>query len=225
MSKISSQRIEELNCVLGLDCSGYQKNINWNNAKAAGIDFAFIKITEGTTGHEDGTYNLNARVQSAQSNGVKIGYYPFARPGNVDDPEADANDEVNNVISHIELLPKADLPVVLDIESYSTTIVWDNKVDHMNRYITAFISGMESNGLSTIIYSYKSFIDTNTTPQFGSYPLWLAAYPNNPEVTLPLIPKGWDDWKIWQFTDKGTVDGYNGNVDLNIMKKDYFNSL
>ena len=30
------------------------------------------------------------------------------------------------------------------------------------------------------------------------------------------------DWKIWQFTDKGRIDGYNGDIDLNVMKKDYF---
>lgn len=223
MSKITPQRIEELECVQGLDCSGYQKNINWSNAKADGIEFAFIKITEGTTGHEDGSYNLNARVESAQQNGVKIAYYHFARPGNVDDPEADANDEVNNVMNHLNVLPKADLPVVLDIEAYSTTIVWDNKIDHMNRYIAAFISGMESNGLSTIIYSYKSFFDSNTNSAFGAYPLWLAAYPNDPENVLPNLPKGWDDWKIWQYTDKGAINGYIGEIDLNIMKKDFYN--
>lgn len=80
VANISQQRLQALNCVLGLDCSKYQVDINWNTAKAAGIDFAFVKITEGTTGHEDNLYNLKARVLSAQKNGVKVGYYHFARP-------------------------------------------------------------------------------------------------------------------------------------------------
>lgn len=225
MTAISKKRIEELECVLGLDCSKYQKDINWSKAKADGIEFAFVKITEGTTVSEDEVYNIQARVLDAQKNGVKISYYHFARPGNISDPESDAIEEVTNAMNHLKVLPKADLPFVLDIESYSTTIVWDNKIEHMDRFIIAFIAGMKSNGISTIIYSYKSFIDSNSTSKFGNYPLWLAAYPNNPEATLPLIPKGWTDWKIWQFTDKGRIDGYVGDLDLNIMKKDFFDSF
>ena len=220
---ISKKRLAELNCVLGLDCSKYQKDINWAKAKAAGIEFAFIKVTEGTTGHEDNIYNLKARVLSAQQNGVKVGYYHFARPANVADPEADAKEEVDNAIAHIGFLPKANLPFVLDIESYSTTVLWsDNeKVNHMNRFVTAFIAGMNAHGISTIFYSYKSFADLNMSPIFGKQPLWIAAYVNNPEAVLPKIPNGWTDWKVWQFTDKGRIDGHNADIDLNIMKKDY----
>lgn len=52
---------------------------------------------------------------------------------------------------------------------------------------------------------------------FKQYPLWIAAY--NP--TAPLIPKPWDHWTFWQFTDNGdgVVHGVESlNIDLN-----YFN--
>lgn len=222
---LTKKRIENLGCVLGLDCSRYQKDINWKKAKASGIEFAFVKVTEGTTVKE--AYDIKNRVLEAQKNGVKVGYYHFARPGNVDDPEADAREEAGNVIATISLLPKVKLPIVLDLEAYSTTVVWDNKVDHMNKYVATFIAEMKkyAKNVTVIVYSYKSFIDSNTTPIFGSNPLWIAAYPNNPETTLPSIPKGWSEWKIWQFTSKGTIDGYAGDIDLNVMKKDFFNSF
>jgi GH25 family lysozyme M1 (1,4-beta-N-acetylmuramidase) len=51
----------------------------------------------------------------------------------------------------------------------------------------------------------------------------VAAYVNNPEVNLPVIPLGWTEWKIWQFTEKGQIGGYTGDIDLNIMKKSYLN--
>ncbi len=225
VTTISKQRLSDLNCVLGLDCSKYQSDITWDKIKAAGAAFAFIKITEGTTGHEDNVYNLKARVLDAQKNGIKIGYYHFARPGNIDDPASDANEEIKNIMSHLAILPKADMPLVLDVEDYSTTIVWDNKIDHMNKYITAFIYGLNEQGIDVILYSYKSFIDSNTSPNFGVYPLWMAAYLNDPEHSLPSVPNGWKEWKIWQFTEKGVIDGYNGDIDLNVMKKDYFNQF
>lgn len=222
VTTISQKRLTDLNCVLGLDCSKYQKDINWTLAKAAGIQFAFIKITEGTTGHEDNLYNLKARVLSAQQNGVKVGYYHFARPGNVEVPENDAIEEAQNVIDHVAFLPKVQLPVVLDIEAYSDSNIWDNKVNHMNRFITTFIQKLNEQNIRTIFYSYKSFTDSNTNPIFGLQPLWIAAYLNNPEANVPAIPNGWTEWKIWQFTEKGIVNGYTGDMDLNIMKKGYF---
>ena len=221
---LSQQRINDLKCVLGLDCSKYQVDIDWALAKTAGVQFAFIKITEGTTGHEDNLYNLKARVLSAQKNGVKVGYYHFARPGNVADPEQAATEEVQNVLAHIGFLPKTELPLVLDIEAYtSETIIWDDKIDHMNRFITTFIQKMNEQNIRVIFYSYKSFVETNITGNFGLQPLWIAAYPNNPETYTVQIPKGWSEWKIWQFTEKGQVDGYTGDIDLNVMKTDYFN--
>jgi lysozyme len=219
---ISQKRLSDLNCVLGLDCSKYQKDITWALAKAAGVQFAFIKMTEGTTGHEDNIYNLKARVLDAQKNGVKVGYYHFARPGNLVEPEADAQEEVENVLAHIAFLPKVQLPLVLDIELYSDQNIWDNKVDHMNRFITRFIQKINEQNVRVIFYSYKSFTDTNTTPIFGLEPLWIAAYLNNSEISLPAIPNGWLEWKIWQFTEKGIINGYTGDIDLNVMKKGYF---
>lgn len=224
---ITPKRLQDLNCVLGLDCSRYQEDINWSKAKAAGIQFAYIKITEGTTGREDNQYNLKARVLSAQQNGVKVGYYHFGRPGNVDSPEKDAEDELGNVLARLTTLPKANLPLALDIESYSTDLIWKDveKLDHMNRYISTFLNGLTAKNIKTIFYSYKSFVDANSTPVFGTYPLWLAAYLNNPEVSQPAIPNGWNQWNIWQFTEKGRVDGYVGDIDLNVMKKDFFNKF
>jgi len=223
VSNLSKNRINNLNCVLGLDCSKYQKDINWATAKTAGIEFAYIKITEGTTSSEDEIYNLKARILSAEQNGVKVGYYHFARPGNVAEPENDAMDEVYNVLHHLDLLPKVKLPLALDIEAYSDPIIWDNKIDHMNKFITTFMNEMKEHEVPALIYSYRSFLDDNTTHTFGSYPLWIAAYPNDPENSLPSIPVGWSEWKIWQFTEKGLISGYNGDIDLDIMKKEYFN--
>jgi len=223
VTTISKQRLESLG-VLGLDCSKYQKDISWDKAKAASIDFAFIKITEGNSYSEDNIYNVKNRVIEAQKNKIKIGYYHFARPSDNIIPEDDAKAEITNVLNHLKLLPKVELPFVLDIEAYANNNIWvdADKVDHMNRFINTFISGLKEQGISVIIYSYRSFIDANTNHTFGSNPLWLAAYIDNPEVNLPNLPLGWTDWKIWQFTEKGKIDGYVGDIDLNIMKKDFY---
>lgn len=218
---ISQQRLDSLNCVLGLDCSRYQQSIYWNKAYASGIRFAYIKVTEGSTGYEGTVLNLKARALSAQGNKIKVGYYHFARPGFIATPEDDAMAEILNIQNHLSLLPTAGLPLALDLEAYSTKDIWSEHPDHMDRFINTFITNFPS----VIIYSNKSFLQDNTALSYGAYPLWIAAYLNNPEVSLPSIPIEWSEWKIWQFTDKGQVDGYNGDIDLNIMKKDFFNQF
>jgi lysozyme len=114
---------------------------------------------------------------------------------------------------------------VLDVEAYSNNNIWDNKMDHMDRFINTFITEMKKNGHDIIIYSYRSFIDDNTDHIFGDYPLWLASYLNDPEHYTPTLPSGWSEWKIWQFTEKGRIDGYDGDIDLDVMKNEYFNQF
>ena len=52
------------------------------------------------------------QVLDAQKNNIKIGYYHFARPSDIANPEQDANAEVQNVLNHINILPPANLPTV-----------------------------------------------------------------------------------------------------------------
>ena len=85
---ISEKRLNELDSVLGFDCSKWQKDINWLKASQSGIKFAFIKISEGDGGTEN--YDIKDRVLEAQKNTIKIGYYHFARPSSVSNPELDS---------------------------------------------------------------------------------------------------------------------------------------
>jgi GH25 family lysozyme M1 (1,4-beta-N-acetylmuramidase) len=42
--------------------------------------------------------------------------------------------------------------------------------------------------------------------------LWVAHYTTN---AYPLMPTGWDNWWLWQFTSSGRLAGYAGNLDTN----------
>lgn len=238
---MTPERTEMLNSFLGVDTSHYQGNINWGLVKNSNIKFAVIKVTEGST-YFDGnstTYNLRKNILDAQNNGIKVSYYHFARPGNHADPKIDATMEANWFITNVKKLPAVDAPLVLDIEDYTTeTVLWTDRKAGMQTFVSTFIDILKSNGYSTIIYSYKSFLDENGITNFGNNKLWIANYMNypqtNPERDLPGLPSGWkataSNWQtnqnvpMWQFTSQGQVNGISGNVDMNIMKKDFFNN-
>jgi len=48
--------------------------------------------------------------------------------------------------------------------------------------------------------------------ELADYPLWIAQYTT---AAQPVIPPVWNAWTFWQYTDKGGVDGINGDVDHN----------
>ena len=61
-----------------------------------------------------------------------------------------------------------------------------------------------------IIYTSASFWNAklNGTAQFASHPLWVAHYTFKPK---PNIPQGFAKHTIWQFSEKGMVNGINSN--------------
>ncbi|KAG5646348.1 hypothetical protein DXG03_003671 [Asterophora parasitica] len=61
----------------GIDVSSWQPGINWANVKANGIEFAYIKATEGT-GYLSSEFS-NQYIGATNNNIIRGGYH-FARP-------------------------------------------------------------------------------------------------------------------------------------------------
>ncbi|GMV32325.1 MAG: hypothetical protein DYG85_00310 [Chloroflexi bacterium CFX1] len=98
---------------------------------------------------------------------------------------------------------------------------WRNWYDFLERFKQLIPAGKEI-GVYTGYYYWlentvSAGIPTASLNYFKQYPLWIAAY--NP--TGPSVPKPWDSWTFWQFTDNGNGAIYGVeslNIDLN-----YFN--
>lgn len=198
------------NLIYGIDLSHNNGTINWTKVKAATpiISFAYIKATQGV-GYKDPMTVTNA-TGAAQA-GIKIGYYHFASLNNVLDIAGDAASEANYFDSILKTLPPFQLMPVLDIETNEKNL----NTQQVQQWINSFLSTLHALGHANVmLYSYKPFFDANLPANhpFGNLPLWLAQYRN---VAAPSLPVGWNKFTVWQYTDKGTVSGINGNVDMN----------
>lgn len=194
----------------GIDISHHQGLVNFqaiktNNTPA--IDFIYMKATQGT-GYTDTALKFNSF--EAKKAGFKIGYYHYATL-NSENVEQDARDEANYFISVISKLPAFDMPLVLDIE--------ENKVGlgraEVERWIKTFFAELEAKGYKDyVLYSYTPFLNTSlpANHSFGSVRLWIAAYVNKP---APLLPAGWSNAWLWQYSAKGKVAGIKGDCDMN----------
>ena len=187
------------NTVEGIDISVWQGTIDWARVRAAGKEFAFARVANGTT--VDTKFDANWPAMKAA--GVLRGAYQYWRPGQ------DAMAQANVVIAEVGQLGPGDLPVVADVEATdgqtAATII-----SKLQTWIAVVEAGT---GRRPIVYTARYFWNTNVnSTAFNSYPLWVANY----YVSCPSLPAAWSDFLFWQYTDSGSVDGITGNVDLDI---------
>ncbi|MDP3506389.1 MAG: glycoside hydrolase family 25 protein [Candidatus Melainabacteria bacterium] len=190
--------------LLGVDVSTYQGRIDWRKAKQAGIKFAFIKATEGSTIIDN---RLVENRRNARANGIPCGYYHFFRP------RSSVKGQINNFVKAIGQLYPGDLPPVIDIEVPDQ---WQEfTVAQRIVLIKTFIDGVKSAlGVDPIIYCSAYFPDDvlGNAKVLANYPLWVAHYTSAPS---PRVPAPWQFWTFWQYTDNGRIAGIAGPVDLN----------
>ena len=203
-SRLESLRIYEILArhkgkVYGIDVSHYQGNIDWPVVKAENsavpLGFVFIRATMGED--RDGEFRTN--WDAAKSQGFLRGAYHYYRP------DENSLDQADNFIKHVKL-SKGDLPPVLDIEKIPNK----QSMDSLHSGLKRWLDKVEKHyGMKPIIYSGESFYTDFLKEEFEGYKLWIANY----NFFEDKIRK---DWLIWQFTDKATLNGIEGPVDLNI---------
>ncbi|WP_349258432.1 GH25 family lysozyme [Stackebrandtia sp.] len=192
----------------GIDVSSYQGSINWSSVKSAGISFAWIKATEGTTYHDS---RFNANYTNAYNAGVIRGAYHFARPGN-----SSGSAQATYFASHGGGWSKdgKTLPGAVDLEAGCAGLSQSS----MRNWILAFYNTYKSKtGRDVVIYTTRSWWSSCTggwTGMGAKSPMWVAHW----GVSSPSIPAGFPTWTAWQFSSTGRVSGISGNVD-----RDHFN--
>ncbi len=187
-----------------IDISHHNGKIKWQEV-ANEVDQCFIKATEGST-YVDPMLIKNAIA--ANTAGIKTGYYHFATPRS-HEVETDAKNEANWFIENIKKAPNPGLPLVIDFEDTEITL---NKNEAL-LFINTFFRQLILNGYHDfMLYGGTSYLNDHlpANHNLGHIPLWLADY-NEPY----FVPVGWDKVTLHQHTDKGSITGIKGNVDLN----------
>ncbi len=190
--------------LMGIDVSNHQGMIDWNFVAQYGVQFAFIKATEGGT-YQDLFYEKNMRA--ARTAGIPAGAYHFFRP------KGPVALQLKNFLNIVKSSQAGDLPPVLDLEVPND---WGHfKVHERVELVQEFLTGVEQAlGRNPIIYMSASFSADilDEAEMLKDYPLWVAHHTTAPK---PWVPKPWTFWTFWQHSDKGTINGINGSVDLN----------
>lgn len=196
--------------VQGIDVSHWQGAINWSSVKSAGIDFAYVKATEGTS-YKDSRFSAN--YTNSYYAGLIRGAYHFARP-DVSDGATQANYFAGNGGGWSR--DGQTLPGVLDIEHNPYgSMCYGRSTTQMRTWINDFYNAYKARtSRDVVIYTTASWWNTCTGSWTGmstKAPLWIAHW----GVSSPTIPAGFPTWTMWQYSATGRVSGVSGDVDRN----------
>ena len=204
----------------GIDVSTYQSTINWPKVKQDGVDFAMIRVGfrgYGQTGSlvEDAQFKNN--ITGATNSGIQVGLYFFTQAIT----EQEAIEEANFVLARIAGYP-ITYPIAIDTE-WSSHPNQQGRADSLSKaqrtkIVKAFCETIKQAGYEPMIYANKYWLkDQLDLNQLEDYAIWLAHYTGATQDDPLAKPSDYDGkYIMWQYTDKGTVDGIIGNTDMNV---------
>lgn len=196
----------------GIDVSKHQGDINWDKVKAAGIEFAIIRISCGQNVDPKATRNIEECIRV----GMPFGVYVYSYALNVNA----AINEANLVIKTLAPYKgKISYPVVIDMEDAD-----GYKAKHgmpTNETLVAICEKeclmFEEAGYYAAIYASQSWFSGKLkSDKLNRFDKWMAWWSTNVSSKFDHNQYG-----LWQYTSSGSVDGIVGNVDMNEAFKDY----
>lgn len=198
----------------GIDTASYQGCWNGAQAKSSGVNFAFIKLNQGT-----GYVNPYAtcQVNAGRANGIREGAYDFASP-QTSSPEAEADKFVAEARAR-GMVGRA-IPV-LDWEPSAPGGYWGKQTWWALRWVNRVKATW---GVNPMIYMSAAMIPTGdwSAVVATNAGLWVAGYPRgyvgdrlrNPGA-VPYSVSPWPFAAAWQYSSSGAVGGVSGAVDVN----------
>jgi|TARA_B110000908_G_scaffold151795_1_gene186874 lysozyme len=188
--------------VHGIDAARFQGQMNWRQVKRQGIQFAWLKATEGGD-LVDPEFKANWRA--AKRAGVPVGAYHFYYF--CTDPETQAKWFIKNVPRL-----RGGMPPVLDLEwnPFSPTCTLRPPAAEVRRLANRFIQIVERHyGTKVVVYTAPDFWERNDVARLKR-DFWLRSTAKHVEKRY-----GVRNWQFWQYTATGVLNGIEKEVDLN----------
>lgn len=182
----------------GIDVSHHNGTIDWPTvATNKNIKFAYLKATEGST-HHDRHFKRNAK--EARRAGLNVGAYHFLTNKSAVKAQFD-NFRKTTKGYELTLIP------MLDVEEEGLQGCSMKEVRQMVGEFCRLC--IEHYGRKPVIYGPAHFFRNGLSQDFADYYIWGSGFHGKPNIGNAT------KMNIWQFTEKGRVDGIRGRVDLN----------
>ena len=198
----------------GIDVSQWQGTIDWDAVADDGIDFAMIRILRGkdfSDVHYDTQFKNN--YKGARAAGLYVGVYSYSYATT----RTQARKEAKAVVEALNG-KKLDYPVVMDYED-SSILQGTSTNARRAEIILAYKKVIEDAGYKFALYANKNWLDNYIdTGMLGDTHIWIARWRS---LSSGHGYNGSGKVTMWQYTDKGSVKGISGKVDMDVSYKKY----
>jgi lysozyme len=185
----------------GIDVSHHQGRIDWALLKVQGVDFAYIKASEGGDVRDP---LFAANMKGAADNHIPSGAYHFftlCRSG---------ADQAANFIAVAPGDPAA-LPPAVDLEFGGNCSARPGR-EVLHRELDDFLRVVEAHsGKPALLYLTAEFDAFYRVSEAVDRPLWLRSLVRRPAY-------GARPWRIWQASNFRRLRGIEGRVDWNVAR-------
>ena len=192
---------------LGVDVSEHQGEIDWNQVRDAGVEYAMIRLgyrgnTEGGL-FEDPMAEQN--LQGARDAGLKVGAYFYSQATT----PAEAREEAEYSLKILDGM-KLDYPLAFDWEYVDEEArTGDMDPITLTESTIAFCEEVEQAGYEPMVYFNQDLGGRMfLLEELTDYGFWLAMYTD--EMNYPYRVD------LWQYTQEGTVPGIPEPADINL---------
>jgi len=192
--------------VQGVDVSAYQGTVDWGVLAEQGIDFAWIKATEGST-YQDPRFADN--WAGAHDTDLLVGAYHFL---SIDSPGAD---QAANVVATVSR-QRGDLPVVVDVECYAGYCDAPPSAEAVRTVLDPLLAAVEQHyGRPAVLYATRDWYERYLAGGYPDNPIWFRSVATSPRLVDDR------DWTFWQWSARERLDGYEGDeefIDMNAFR-------
>ena len=184
----------------GIDVSNHQGTVDWNKVKAAGIDFAILKVGP-VYGNIDDSFERNAT--ECERLGIPYGVYYYSYARSLKDANKDADRTLAWLGGH-----HPSLPVYYDLEDNYILQDPNFSKDKLAQIAQTFCNRMEAVGFKSGIYANLNWLNNYLdSPSLSGYDHWVAQYNWRCDYA--------GSYSFWQYSSSGNVPGVNGRCDMN----------
>lgn len=193
--------------IKAIDLSHHNGNVDFRKVKASGISTIIIRTGFGFYSPKQIDKKFYEYYDAAKNLGFNIGAYHYSYADGPISAEKEAQAMLKIIGDR-----KFELPLFIDIEE---RVHYNMSKKLCSESIAAFCNYLEGEKYWAGVYSFDSLFATHITGDICQrYTTWVARVEN-------VKPKSCPRYDIWQNSHRGRVDGCIGNVDLDIVYKDF----
>ncbi len=211
--RTETRAVEGWEPAFGVDVSDHNGTIDWNKAKADGVDFAIIRIGWGDD-NVDGAYTQDdghaiANMNGCEAAGIPYGVYIYSYAIT----EAEVDSEINHMLRMIQGR-NPELGIWFDMEDadgYKNRHNFNPYThgEQLTNFCVKFVEAIKARGYTKVgVYAnpdyFYNVLDYNRISSVGF--IWIAYWSTyNPPFA----------YAMWQYDDFGHKNGISTAVDMN----------